>query len=246
MFVKEFRVKRLLAAVLTGVLALSAAGGCWLYKAREAIAPEPAQKTVYLTFDDGPSAVTADLLDLLKEKEVKATFFVIGATTERGKALYQRILDEGHALGLHSYSHRYNDIYASADSFMEDLLKLREHVCGITGYEANIFRFPGGSTNATAPKSVISSVKEITGNMGMRYFDWNALGKDDKSKPSSPESIFQSVKETGKDRDTILILMHDDALRTTAPQALEKIIDYYTAKGYVFERLTKESPDISF
>ena len=221
-------------------------GGAAFRQRSIAASAELPEKVVYLTFDDGPSAVTPEILDVLAEKEVKATFFVIGATTERGKNLYNRIIEEGHTLGLHTYSHRYQDIYASADSFLADLFKLREHIYTITGVECDLFRFPGGSINATAAPNVLETIKQQTAEMGLTYFDWNALGKDDKAKPTPAEDIVRSVVETAGDRDRILILLHDDGLRTTAPEAVSRLIDYYMEKGYTFLPLTPETEPIIF
>ena len=81
----------------------------------ESIAPE---KTLYLTFDDGPSARTAEVLDILKENDVKATFFVTGQTSEEAQALMRRIVDEGHTIAVHTYSHQYKKIYASVQAYL--------------------------------------------------------------------------------------------------------------------------------
>ena len=209
-------------------------------------AMEEEEKVVYLTFDDGPSKVTIDLLDLLKEEDVKATFFVIGATTDRGKMLYQRILDEGHTLGLHSYSHNYNQIYQSADAFFEDITRLSDHIESITGYRPEVFRFPGGSKNSVAGQGVLKEIIEGAKSRGLTYFDWNALGKDDLNYAEDPDVIAQNVIRSAGDKDTIVVLLHDNTIRTTAPEAVKKIIDYYREKGYVFKALTPDSPSVRF
>ncbi len=231
--------------LLTGLLALIC--GLVLRQSAPAVpTSEVSEKVVYLTFDDGPSKVTIDLLDLLKEENVKATFFVIGATTDRGKMLYQRILDEGHTLGLHSYSHNYNQIYQSADAFFEDLTRLADHIESITGYRPQVFRFPGGSKNAVAGQGVLKEIIEGAKSRGLTYFDWNALGKDDLSYAEDPDVIAKNVIESAGDKDTIVVLLHDNTIRTTAPEAVKKIIDYYRERGYTFEALTPDSPGIRF
>lgn len=155
--------------------------------------PEDGEKVVYLTFDDGPSVVTGEILDVLKEKGVPATFFVIGATTERGKVLYQRILDEGHALGIHSYSHRYQEIYESADAYLADFDRLANHLESIVGVKPNIFRFPGGSKNNFAAPEVLEEIKKEMEKRGCVWFDWNALAKDDKSQATPAQEMFDNV-----------------------------------------------------
>ena len=84
------------------------------------------KKKVYLTFDDGPSTETEKILDILKENQVKATFFVTGKEDAYSKKMYQRIVKEGHTLAMHSYSHLYDDIYSSADAFAKDVDSLVE------------------------------------------------------------------------------------------------------------------------
>ncbi|MBO4461285.1 MAG: polysaccharide deacetylase family protein, partial [Lachnospiraceae bacterium] len=108
---------------------------------------DPNAKKVYLTFDDGPSHNTELILDILKEYNVKATFFVIGRNDEYSKSLYKRIVDEGHTIALHSYTHRYSSIYASLDAYKEDLQKISDLVYDATGVRSKFIRFPGGSSN---------------------------------------------------------------------------------------------------
>lgn len=208
--------------------------------------PSENQKTVWLTFDDGPSAVTADILDVLKEKEVPATFFVIGATTDRGRSLYQRIVDEGHALGIHSYSHRYQQIYASADAYWEDFNRLADHLEECAGVRPTIFRFPGGSVNKFADPEILNQIKQKMEKEGMVWFDWNALANDDGASAAPAEEMFENILQSAGDNEQILILMHDDALRTTAPECVSMLIDHYQGLGYTFEKLTADTEPIRF
>lgn len=208
--------------------------------------PAEGQKTVYLTYDDGPSAMTAEILDVLKEKEVPATFFVIGATTGRGKALYQRILDEGHAIGLHTYSHRYQQIYESADAFLEDYRKLSDCLAEAAGVEPDICRFPGGSANNIADPAVLKEIKAELSKEGIVWFDWNALAKDDGASAAPAEEMFQNILESAGDSGDLVILMHDDALRSTAAECTAMLIDHYRELGYTFGKLTAETPCVQF
>lgn len=208
--------------------------------------PAEGQKTVYLTYDDGPSAMTAEILDVLKEKEVPATFFVIGATTDRGKALYQRILDEGHAIGLHTYSHRYQQIYESADAFLEDYQKLSDHLAEVAGVEPDICRFPGGSVNNIADPAILKEIKAELSDEGIVWFDWNALAKDDGASATPAEEMFENILESAGDSEELVILMHDDALRSTAAECTAMLIDHYRELGYAFGKLTAETPCVQF
>lgn len=255
MFIRSFQLKNILFGTIVFLLALAV--GLNVFAAvktvrtsaepMEGAASEPdSEKIIYLTFDDGPSVVTADILDLLKEKNIPATFFVTGATTDRGKMLYQRMVDEGHSIGIHSYSHKYDKIYASADAYLADFQRLRNHLQEIVGETPKIFRFPGGSNNSHASAATLEKVKEATAKQGYVFFDWNALAKDDKATPTPAETMFKNIIKSGKDEDRILILMHDDALRTTAVDCIKMLIDYYTEKGYLFEALTEDTPPIQF
>lgn len=264
MFIKSFRLKNMIAvggaillgiALGLGVLLIAAHNGSAAISEAsltEHPAEDPSeqqkteQKTVWLTFDDGPSAMTSDILDVLKEKNVPATFFVIGATTDRGKELYQRILDEGHSLGIHSYSHRYQQIYASKEAYLDDFNRLSDHIEGITGVKPDIFRFPGGSLNQFADPSVLEEIKKEMKEDGKVWFDWNALAKDDGASACPAEEMFENILQSAGDKEQILILMHDDALRTTAAECVAMLIDHYQSLGYTFEKLTSETPPIQF
>ena len=116
--------------------------------------PNEGLKKVYLTFDDGPSIYTKDILDVLKRYNVKATFFVTGMNSAQYSDYYQKILDDGHSLGIHTYSHVYNDVYKSLDSFVEDFNKMRNLIYEQTGEEITLYRFPGGSGNNVVSASV--------------------------------------------------------------------------------------------
>ncbi|MGI5894803.1 MAG: polysaccharide deacetylase family protein [Candidatus Merdivicinus sp.] len=255
MFIQSFRFKNLLI-VSGAILAGLALGLCVLLMAIRSAASPPteetlkesstSQKTVWLTFDDGPSAITGEILDVLKEKNVPATFFVIGATTDRGKKLYQRIVDEGHALGIHSYSHRYQQIYASADAYLEDFNRLSDHLEKYAGVRPDIFRFPGGSLNQYADPAVLQQIKERMTKEGKVWFDWNALAKDDKASPTPAEEMFENILQSAGDQEQILILMHDDTLRTTAAECVSMLIDHYQELGYTFEKLSAETDPIQF
>ncbi len=207
--------------------------------------PSP-QKTVYLTFDDGPSAVTEDILDYLKAESIPATFFVIGMETDRAQQLLPRMIEEGHSIGMHSYSHKYQQIYESASSFFQDLDQLSEYLTSIIGYSPDIFRFPGGSCNSTADKQVLEDIKQAAADKGLVWFDWNSVAEDSGASAADPGSMADNIISTGKDRDRILVLMHDNSVRTTAVDCLKIIVPYYREKGYQFEALTSDTLPIQF
>ena len=179
---------------------------------------------VYLTFDDGPSSNTDAILDILKEYQVKATFFVVGKPEETYKSAYQRIVSEGHTIGMHSYSHRYREIYQSTDSFREDLYKLRELIYDRTGVTSTLYRFPGGSSNTVSQvdmKDLISLLDEE----GITYFDWNVSSLDATKKKQTVDDIVENVTGNIQSYHTAVVLMHDAADKATTVGALPTVIE---------------------
>lgn len=181
-------------------------------------------RNVYLTFDDGPSIYTGEILDILKEYNVKATFFVVGKEGEKYEELYKRIVEEGHTLGMHSYSHRYNEIYASEENFAEDFDKLQAYLYNITGVESRIYRFPGGSSN-TVSKIDMSNFIDYLKEQEVVYFDWNVSSGDASSGGISVEQIVDNCIENIECYDNIVILMHDAQEKRTTVEALPIVIE---------------------
>ncbi|MDE5729618.1 MAG: polysaccharide deacetylase [Clostridia bacterium] len=193
-------------------------------------AEEACQKEIYLTFDDGPSdKVTPKILDVLKEENVKATFFIIGKNAETRKNLLKRAADEGHTVAVHSYSHVYKEIYASPESLLNDIEKCNDIIESVTGKRANVYRFPGGSFGLD--EKLISAVT----NFGMRYVDWNASTRDAELTAPTPEQLYSAAVTTPADRNRVVLLAHDSTTKTTTAKALKSIIKYYREKGYSFE-----------
>ncbi|MDF2474446.1 MAG: hypothetical protein K0R21_2228 [Anaerocolumna sp.] len=184
-------------------------------------------KKVYLTFDDGPSKFTGDILDILAKYNVKATFFVIGKTDEYSKEMYQRIVDEGHTLGIHSYSHVYRTIYNSLEDFDKDFTKLSDLLYDTTGYLPHIYRFPGGSGNDVS-KVKISKVIEYLNNKGIVYFDWNVVNGDATGNFPPPEKLYYNVIKGISINNTSIVLMHDTATKENTVESLEPILKTLT------------------
>ncbi|MEH2942448.1 polysaccharide deacetylase family protein [Lachnospiraceae bacterium KK002] len=185
---------------------------------------------VYLTFDDGPSESTSRILDILKEKNVKATFFVIGQEDAESKELYQRIVAEGHTLGMHSFSHKYNVIYESLEAFSEDMAHLQSYLAEVTGVTPEILRFPGGSSNQvsnTDMKEFIRFLKE----KGITYYDWNVASGDATSHAYTPEELVQNVMNDVGRYETSIVLMHDSSAKSGTVEALAPMIDQLREMG---------------
>lgn len=205
--------------------------------------PKETQKTAYLTFDDGPSDNTDKILDILREKEVKATFFVVGKTGEQAEQRYRRMLEEGHSLGLHSYSHDYGEIYASMDNYKKDLRKLRDYLEQITGERAWLYRFPGGSSNQVARIS-IRECMEFLQEEGLTYMDWNASSEDAVNLSASCTTLNANIlKDALRYQDTV-ILMHDLHECCGTVEGLSVLIDRLREEGYALLPVTRETKPI--
>ena len=198
---------------------------------------------IYLTFDDGPGAHTARLLDILAKYNVKATFFVVGYTNNHNDMI-TREYNEGHTVALHSYTHDYAKIYVSSEAFYDDLFKVRDKVKQYTGVEATIMRFPGGSSNTVSRRyknGIMSELTKSVENIGFRYFDWT-ISSGDAGNTTSTEKVYQNVISSLKPNQANVILQHDT--KGFSVDAVERIIQYGLANGYTFAPLTMDSPVI--
>lgn len=187
-------------------------------------------KKVYLTFDDGPSSNTDQILDILKDYDVKATFFVVGKTDERSVKAYQRIVEEGHTLAMHSYSHKYDEIYESKEAFARDLNSLQEYLYETTGVWPRIYRFPGGSSNTVSKVDMQELIEYLT-DIGITYFDWNVASGDAVSRTLPAETIVNNCLSGIEKQKESVILMHDASNKGTTIEALPQIIEAIQEQG---------------
>lgn len=197
------------------------------------------EKRVYLTFDDGPSIYTGQILDILAANDVKATFFVIGRD-EKYYEYYKRIVEEGHTLALHSYTHEYKQIYASVDAFYEDLRKLQDLLYQVTGKECKLYRFPGGSSN-----SIVGSIQpyiECLNEHDITYFDWNALNGDAVSEELSPQKLIDNIMKNVRVNKDSVVLMHDLQPRYSTVESLQALIDLLKEEGYTLLPIDENTP----
>ncbi|TGY96962.1 polysaccharide deacetylase [Petralouisia muris] len=185
---------------------------------------EGESRKVYLTFDDGPSENTAKILDILKEKNVKATFFVIGQEDEESKEMYQRIVAEGHTLGMHSFSHKYSVIYQSLEAFSEDMAHLQSYLSEVTGVTPEILRFPGGSSNQVSNTDMREFIRFLN-EKGITYYDWNVASGDATSQAYTPDELVQNVMNDVGRYETSIVLMHDASNKSGTVEALPVMID---------------------
>lgn len=198
-------------------------------------------KVCYLTFDDGPSKNTPKILDILKKYNAKATFFVINSSDI---GYVKRIHDEGHTVGLHTASHNYAQIYSSVDAYFKDLQQISDKVESIIGIKSTVMRFPGGSSNQVSAKhckGIMTKLVTLVPQKGYSYFDWNVSSGDADSNTPSYTYIRNNVLNAAKNKNSVCVLMHDAAAKTTTVQALPEIIEGLTKMGYRFEALTPET-----
>ncbi len=193
-------------------------------------------KTVYLTFDDGPSSNTAEILDILKEYNVKATFFVTGKTGDMAEEMYRRIVEEGHTLGMHSYSHRYSVIYESVDAFAEDLTKLQSYLEEVTGVKPMLYRFPGGSSNLVS-KTDMQDLIAYLHEQGIEYYDWNVACGDATGAALDAEDMVDNVMNDIPLYTNSVVLLHDATDKKDTVRALPDIITQLQEQGVALKAL---------
>lgn len=201
-------------------------------------------KIAYLTFDDGPSNNTSEILKVLKKYDVKATFFVNGKPGLRN--LYKQISEAGHALANHTYSHEYKDVYTSADNFNDDVKKLDAFLTEITGKEPNhVLRFPGGSNNTIGRNyggmEIMNNVIRKMNKNGYTYFDWNVDSTDASTFRQDKDKIVSAVLNQSSQINHPIILMHDLNPKTTTVQALPEIIEGLKNQGFIFDVISKNT-----
>jgi peptidoglycan/xylan/chitin deacetylase (PgdA/CDA1 family) len=178
---------------------------------------------VYLTFDGSPCTNTDSILDVLSDYGVKATFFVVGDDSDEAQEIYQRIVDEGHTLGMHSYSNQYSTIYASTEAFEEDLDRLSDYLLETTGVSSLYYRFPGGSSNEISNVSMAEFV-HILNEKGITFYDWN-VSAGDTSSDYTADDIVSNVTEGVEHYKTSVVLLHDGDNKSTTVEALGPLIE---------------------
>lgn len=208
---------------------------------KEPVVTDPTDKVVYLTFDDGPGPYTQKLLDILDKYNVKATFFVT-----HGYPNYENLIGEearrGHTVAVHSYTHKYDQIYRSVDAFFEDFNKMNDVIKAQTGQEATILRFPGGSSNTVSRKycpGVMTALTNEMNNRGILYADWN-VSSGDAGETTSTQQVITNVINGIQKNHVSTILQHD--IKDFSVNAVEQIIQWGKSNGYTFLPLTEHSP----
>lgn len=208
-------------------------------------AQERIENTIYLTFDDGPSERTDEILKILEDKDVKATFFVIGQSDEADLQRMRDIVAAGHTIGMHSYTHNYTQIYSSVEAYLEDMYQIFVQIRETTGETPTVFRFPGGSINAYNH----AIYRELIAEMLRRGFvpcDWNLSGGDATGTPAPASEIVRSVVGPAADVTRGFVLMHDAQVKKTTVEALGTVIDQLREMGFTFEQLTPQTMPVLY
>lgn len=222
--------KRFIPAVLVLSVLLAMFVVCGLQmertRARFAIPEASEVRKVYLTFDDGPSTVvTGRILDILKEEDIKATFFIVSDMAKTRQETLSRIAKEGHSIGVHSASHDYARIYASDEALLEDIDECAAYILQVTGVKPRLYRFPGGGHERQ---------KELIRERGYTIIGWNAVCGDEEIKDATAWELSQEAARTSKGKDPVILLLHDSARHRATADALPAIIARFREEGCVF------------
>ena len=194
------------------------------------------EKIAYLTFDDGPSSnITPQILQILKDEGIRATFFVLGSRVELYPELVKQEYEAGHYIANHGYSHEYKSVYSSPNAVLDEYNHtetLIRQAIGNDGYSSHLFRFPGGSTGKylDVKKEAIKLLEENN----IAYINWNALTNDAVGHPTA-ESIVNDLKSTASGKNKIVVLMHDTGSKQLTADTLPEIISYLRDEGYEFK-----------
>ena len=197
---------------------------------------------ICLTFDDGPSSVTPEVLDVLKENNIKATFFILDYS-EQSKSMIQRIIDEGHTLAIHGMSHDYSKIYASAEATLENFTSLQKKIKKDFNYDVKYVRFPGGASNTISRnycEGVMTEAVKKVQEESLEYYDWN-VDVDDAGSARTPSEIYNNFVDGILPGVENIVLMHDGEGHMPTAKALQEIINYAKENGYVFTAISENT-----
>lgn len=199
---------------------------------------------VYLTFNSVPGDNTEEILDILAEHKVKATFFVVGTEAEGSADVYRRIVNEGHTIGMHSYSNQYSLIYSSKDAFKKDYKKLSDYIYELTGTRSSYYRFPGGSGNAISNVNM-AEFAYILNQEQITYFDWN-VSAGDSANSYTKQDILDNVLGGVSKYKTSVVLMHDGENKSTTVEALGSLIEELKSQGAVILPIDEDTKVIQY
>ena len=213
--------------------------------ARRPLLQTAEENVCYLTFDDGPSATTLKVLEVLEEKGVKATFFVTGKNSQLNEDALRAAAQAGHTIGVHSFSHDYEKIYSSVEEYLADFEQMYTRILDVTGVAPGVFRFPGGSINAYNQKVYTQIVAEML-RRGFVFYDWNAAGGDAVRGGLTQQQVVNNVMQSASGSKRLVVLLHDRAENMSTAAALPAIIDGLQKRGFRFEALDSSVEPITY
>ena len=200
------------------------------------------KKIVYLTFDDAPGdKVTDEILDILKDNNIKATFFIVGNRIQGREEILKRISAEGHSMGLHTYTHNMRKIYSSHKIFIDEMLETSDEIFKVTGRRTYLIRFPGGS-KPQLNQVFLNQLHELN----FKIYDWNVALPDGINCKTAPARLYRDGTNMRYFTSPIFILMHCSGENENTCMALPNIIKYYKEQGYEFKAITKDTPEYYF
>lgn len=194
-------------------------------------------KIAYLTFDDGPSNNTHEILDILNQYNIKATFFVLGVQVKEFPETTNRIYNEGHYIANHGYSHKYQVIYQSPEQVLNEFNQCNQVVAqtiNVPEYNSHLFRFPGGSTGGKYATLKSQAITLLDQN-NILYVDWNSLTGDAQKIDPTEEYLMDNLKNTTENKNHLVVLMHDAQAKHMTVETLPKVIEYLQQQGYAFK-----------
>lgn len=195
-------------------------------------------KVAYLTFDDGPNEITPKILDVLKEKNVKATFFMLGSSIKNHMDTTKRIAEEGHGLGVHSMTHTFKSVYASPESFLDEMNKANDLLEEATGDRTLVLRAPYGSK-----PYMKEDIRDLTAQWGYRTWDWNVDSSDSLKLDTVADEVYNQVALQIENKEKAVLLFHDKAHTL---EALPRIIDLLVSKGFEIKKIDKSMTPLNF
>lgn len=194
-------------------------------------------KRVFLTFDDGPSSVTSQILDTLKQENIKATFFVLGGRVKNNKEIIKRMYDEGHYIANHGYSHSYSAIYSSPQAVLDEFNQCNDAIkeaINVQEYNSHLFRFPGGFYGGPYAE-IKNQAKQLLSENDILNIDWNSLTGDAETSKPTPEYEIMRLSQTSQNKNSIVVLMHDAPAKKVTADTLPQIVSYLRQQGYEFK-----------
>lgn len=230
------------AATTTSTTTAASSGTTTAQASSASVTQSSGEKVIYLTFDDGPTDNTENIMDVLERYDVRGTFFVIHSYDGCEKQL-REMHDRGHCVALHTYSHSYS-IYRSQETYFEDLGKISDLVYNATGERSKLVRFPGGSSNTISrkyKKGIMTTLTQELPKRGYAYFDWNVDSADASAVHVPADKIVRNSTTAIGKKNQVILLMHDAKAKTSTVDALPDIVKAYRDAGYRFDVLSEDS-----